>query len=224
MPEALVLRANPWFATLPAALADAVLAAGRPQRLAAGEVLFRQGDAPGDWHAVCQGAIKASTTAADGTEAIAAVLEPGNWFGEISLLDGGPRVHDATAVGATTVFAVPADAFRRFMQDDRFAAALARLMAGRLRTLFGIVEDATLRPTRARLARRLTLLARGDATLAAEPRQRIPVSQEALAMMLGLTRQTLGKELGELARAGALRLGYRSIDIVDAALLQRLGD
>ena len=41
--------------------------------------------------------------------------------------------------------------------------------------------------------------------------------------MLGLTRQTLSKELGELARAGALKLGYRSIDIVDAALLERLG-
>ena len=224
MSESELLRANPWFATLPVALADAVLAAGRAQRLAAGEALFRQGDAPGDWHAVCRGTIKASTTAADGTEAIVAVLEPGNWFGEISLLDGGPRVHDATAVGATTVFAVPAEAFRGFMRDAVFATALARLMAGRLRTLFGVVEDATLRPTRARLARRLALLARGDATLAAEPRQRIPVSQEALAMMLGLTRQTLGKELGELARAGALKLGYRSISIVDAALLERLGD
>lgn len=224
MPDVDVLRANPWFASLPAALADAVLAAGRVQLLAPGEVLFRQGDPPGDWHAVCRGAIKASTLAADGGEAILAVLEPGNWFGEISLLDGGPRVNDATAVGATAVFAVPADAFAGFLQDPRFAAALARLMAGRLRMLLGVVEDATLRPTRARLARRLALLARGDATLAAEPRQRLPVSQEALAMMLGLTRQTLSKELGELARAGAVKLGYRSIDILDAALLRRLGD
>lgn len=224
MSERDVLLTNPWFASLPAPLAGTVLAAGRMRRLAAGEVLFRQGDAPGDWHAVCRGAIKASSTAANGTESILAVLEPGNWFGEISLLDGGPRVHDATAVGATAVFAVPAEAFTGLMQDAVFATALARLMAGRLRTLFGVLEDATLRPTRARLARRLTLLARGDATLAAEPRQRLPVSQEALAMMLGLTRQTLGKELGELARAGALRLGYRSIDIVDAALLERLGN
>jgi CRP/FNR family transcriptional regulator, cyclic AMP receptor protein len=81
MSESQVLRANPWFATLPPALADAVLAAGRAQKLAAGEVLFRQGDAPGDWHAVCSGAIKASSTSADGTESILAVLEPGNWFG-----------------------------------------------------------------------------------------------------------------------------------------------
>ena len=32
------------------------------------------------------------------------------------------------------------------------------------------------------------------------------------------------KELGELAKAGALKLGYRSIDIVDAGLLARLGN
>lgn len=224
MSELQALRANPWFATLPAALAEAVLAAGHVQVLADGELLFRQGDAPGDWHAVCSGAIKTSSLSVHGSESILAVLEPGNWFGEISLLDAGPRVHDATAVGATTVFAVPAVAFARFMQDPVFATALARLMAGRLRTLFGIVEDATLRPTRARLARRLALLARGDATLSTEPRLRLPVSQEALAMMLGLTRQTLSKELGELAKAGALKLGYRSIDIVDAQLLERLGD
>jgi len=221
MSESDLLRANPWFASLPAELADAIKAAGHVQKLSPGEVLFRQGDAAGDWHAVCRGAIKTSSVSAEGTESILAVLEPGNWFGEISLLDGGPRVHDATAVGATSVFTVPAVTFVRFMQDTAFATALARLMAGRLRTLFGVLEDATLRPTRARLARRLALLARGDATLATEPRQRLPVSQEALAMMLGLTRQTLSKELGELAKAGALKLGYRSIDIIDAGILAR---
>ena len=129
MPEYQALRDNPWFAHLPAALADAVLDCGRLQKLAPGMVLFRRGDPPGDWYAVCSGAIKASSTAADGSESILAVLEPGNWFGEIALLDGGPRVHDATAVGPSTVLAVPAAAFARFMQDATFATALARLMA-----------------------------------------------------------------------------------------------
>jgi CRP/FNR family transcriptional regulator, cyclic AMP receptor protein len=51
----------------------------------------------------------------------------------------------------------------------------------------------------------------------------VPVSQEALAMMLGLTRQTLSKELKALAAAGAVTLGYGRIVITSAAKLEGLG-
>jgi CRP/FNR family transcriptional regulator, cyclic AMP receptor protein len=51
----------------------------------------------------------------------------------------------------------------------------------------------------------------------------VPVSQEALAMMLGITRQTLSKELKLLAAHGAISLGYGRIDIESPALLERLG-
>jgi CRP/FNR family transcriptional regulator, cyclic AMP receptor protein len=49
------------------------------------------------------------------------------------------------------------------------------------------------------------------------------VSQEALAMMLGITRQTLSKELKALVASGAIALGYRSIEIVSAARLEASG-
>ena len=97
------------------------------------------------------------------------------------------------------------------------------MLAARTRSLYGMVEDATLRSTRARVARRLLLLARGDATQAADTRAVVPVSQEALAMMLGITRQTLSKELKLLAAHGAITLGYGRIDIELPALLERLG-
>jgi CRP/FNR family transcriptional regulator, cyclic AMP receptor protein len=67
------------------------------------------------------------------------------------------------------------------------------------------------------------LLARGDATQARAARPVLPVSQEALAMMLGITRQTLSKELKALVADGAIRLGYRSIEIASAARLEAWG-
>ena len=97
------------------------------------------------------------------------------------------------------------------------------MLAARVRSLYGMVEDATLRSTRARVARRLLLLARGDATQAREARPVVPVSQEALAMMLGVSRQTLSKELQALAQAGAVSLGYGEIGIASATLLEQLG-
>ena len=90
----------------------------------------------------------------------------------------------------------------------------------RVRSLYGMVEDATLRSTRARVARRLLLLARGDATQARELRAVVPVSQEALAMMLGVSRQTLSKELQGLAREGAIELGYGRIAIASVGKLE----
>lgn len=221
------LAVNPWFAALPAAERRALLAAGETVRLAAGEMLFRQGDAvpagQGAFYGVVSGGIKASSLREDGKEAILAVLEAGNWFGEISLIDGQPRTHDATAVNDTELLALARPAFDRMMQRPPFALAVCRLLAGRVRSLYGMVEDATLRSTRARVARRLLLLARGDATQARDPRPVVPVSQEALAMMLGVSRQTLSKELQALAKEGAIELGYGRIAIASVPLLERSG-
>ena len=77
----------------------------------------------------------------------------------------------------------------------RASSTILRVLAARTRSLYGMVEDATLRSTRARVARRLLLLARGDATQARDTRPVVPVSQEALAMMLGITRQTLREKI-----------------------------
>src|SRR4051812_48640984 len=191
-------------------------------------MLFRQGDVvpagQGAFYGVVSGGIKASSLREDGKEAILAVLEVGNWFGEISLIDGKPRTHDATSVGDTEMLALPRQAFDRMMLRPAFALAVCRLLAGRVRSLYGMVEDATLRSTRARVARRLLLLARGDATQARDARPVVPVSQEALAMMLGISRQTLSVELKAMVAQGAIALRYRRIEIVSAQRLEALGN
>ena len=221
------MNANPWFAALPLVDRRAVLAACERQRLATGEMLFRQGDAvppgQGAFYGVVSGGIKASSLREDGKEAILVVLEAGNWFGELSLIDRQPRTHDATAVGDCEVLALPRAAFDRMMKRPAFALGVCRMLAGRVRSLYGMVEDATLRSTRARVARRLLLLARGDATQAREPRPVVPVSQEALAMMLGVSRQTLSKALQVLAQQGAIALGYGRIEIASVGKLEQFG-
>jgi CRP/FNR family cyclic AMP-dependent transcriptional regulator len=221
------LSANPWFGTLPLRERRAMLSASEVLRLRPGEMLFRQGDkvAPGQgaFYGLVKGAFKISSLREDGKEAILVVLEAGNWFGEISLIDQQPRTHDATALGAAEVLALPRAAFDELMKRTVFSQAIARMLAARMRSLYGMVEDVTLRSTRARVARRLLLLARGDATQAKDARPVVPVSQEALAMMLGITRQTLSKELKALVEGGALVLGYGRIEIASAPALERLG-
>ena len=224
--DALLLRmsANPWFGALRLADRQALLHAAELLRLRPGEMLFRQGDAPGGFYGLLSGKLKISSLREDGREAIFVVLEAGNWMGEISLMDGQPRTHDATALGAVEVLVVPQPAFAALMEEAPFARAVAAMLGTRVRSLYGMVEDAALRSTRARIARRLLLLARGDVTMADQARPVVPVSQEALAMMLGMTRQTLSKELKVLVAEGAVTLRYRRIEITSAARLKALSD
>jgi len=217
------LSRNPWFGGLPLAERKAMLAAADVVHVRAGEMLYRKGDAVGGFIGVVQGAFKVSTLGEDGREGILSVVEAGNWFGEASLLDGLPRPHDATAVQASVVLLIQAQAFKRLMQRSAFARAIAALLCARVRVLYGLVEDAMLRSTRTRIARRLLTLSRGDATMASDARSSVAVSQEALAMMLGITRQTLSKELKTLVHDGVLNLGYGRIEIVSMPELESRG-
>ena len=218
------LSINTWFAALPLAERKAMVRAGEVTTFRAGEMLYRKGDAGASFVGLVEGAFKVSTLGEDGREAILAVLEPGNWFGEISLLDGLPRTHDATALTAIDVLVVPPEAFAAQMQRLAFAQAIAVLLAARMRGLSGLMEDATLRGLRGRVAHRLLTLARGEATQSLDVRATVRLPQEALAMMLGITRQTLSRELAALARDGVLRLGYRRIEILSVDGLQALAD
>ncbi|MEJ8851354.1 Crp/Fnr family transcriptional regulator [Variovorax rhizosphaerae] len=221
------MGANPWFAGIPVAQREALLGAAELTHWRRGAMLFRQGDpvtlAGTGLYGLVRGMVKASTLRHDGREAILSVIEPGNWFGEISLIDGSPRTHDATALTALDMLVVPPEAFAELMRDVAFANAMAALLAARVRFLYALMEDATLRDLRARVARRLCTLARGDATQSLEARDRVALSQEALAMMLGVTRQTLSGELNALAREGLIALGYGKIDILSFDALEHRG-
>lgn len=217
------LSVNPWFGGLPIGERKAMLAAADVLQLRAGEMLYRKGDAASGFFCVVQGAFKVSTLGEDGREGILSVIEAGNWFGEAALIDGLPRPHDATAVQASVVLAIQPQGFKRLMQRSAFARGIAVLLCSRVRVLYGMVEDAMLRSTPTRIARRLLTLARGDATQASDARTSVTVSQEALAMMLGITRQTLSKELKVLVRDGVLSLGYGRIEIVSMVELELRG-
>lgn len=222
-----VMEANPWFSAMPRPQREALLGASERVHVQRHAMVFRQGDplqtAGGGFYGLAAGRIKISTLRQDGREAILALLEPGNWFGEITLLDGLPRTHDATALSALDVLVVPPEAFEQQMRDVVFAGAIAALLAARVRALYSMMEDATLRGLRARVARRLLALARGDATQSAALRRSVSLPQEALAMMLGITRQTLSKELNLLADEGLIALGYGRIELLSLDALQQLG-
>lgn len=218
---------NPWFAGLSSEVADALLAEATPLGLATGEFAFQQGDriledGPA-FFGVVTGMLKVQILSPEGKEAILAIIEPGNWVGEVGVLDGVPRTSSAVAMADTAVLAVTGTRFMALMEHGEFARAIARLVAGRLRLAYGVMSDSALLGMRKRVARRLLVLAHGDVSLS-EGKTTLSISQEVVAMMLGISRPTLNKELHALSELGAIELRYGKIHIKDMSILRGCGD
>lgn len=195
----------------------------RRRRFRRGEVIFHQGD-PGDsLHIVASGAVKIVLPSAEGEEAIIATLRPGDFFGELALLDGAPRSATATALEQTETLVLPRQVFAELLDTlPGLRDALFSGLAHELRRLTGHVEELHFLDLAGRLAMRLTRLARET-----EPdahgafRLNWPYTQSDLAAMIGGTRQSVNRLLSELVEADLISIEPDTLVINDLDELAR---
>ena len=195
----------------------------RRRRFRRNEVIFHQGD-PGDsLHVVAAGGVKILLPSTEGEEAIIATLRPGDFFGELSLLDGAPRSATATALEPTETLALPRAALEELLdRDARLRTALLASLARELRRLTGHVEELHFLDLAGRLAMRLTRLAREvDPQARGEVRLDWPYTQSDLAAMIGGTRQSVNKLLSGLVDDGLLAIERDTLVINDIDELAR---
>lgn len=119
------------------ALDDEALAemAGRlgERRLEAGTRLFSEGDPGESMYLVAEGAVRIGKKVhGEGEEALA-VLRPGSWFGELSIIDDQPRSADATAEAESLLWSLSREDFRDLVDSD--PAVAVALLSGLVRTL-----------------------------------------------------------------------------------------
>jgi len=182
----------------------------RIRRFRRGETVFHVGD-PGDaLFIVMSGSIKITLPADSGDEAILATLRPGDFFGELALLDGAPRSATAIAIEATETYVLPRDRFRDLIATEPVMRdALLATMAAEVRRLTHHVEELHFLDITGRLASRLARLANeSGATPQPDGSIRLagPLTQGDLAAMIGCTRQSVNKLLGMFTDDGLIRL------------------
>jgi CRP-like cAMP-binding protein len=212
------LSGHAFFRDLDATLVVEVASRAVAKRLADGARLFAKGDPPDGLYGVIAGAVRVSSASADGKEMLVTVLDPGQWFGEISLFDGLPRTHDAHAKGETTLLLLP----RRDFQDllERRPALyphFTRQLCARLRRVFAALEDAAFLDVASHLARRLLEMSQvpSVATAESDGATAVRLPQEELARLLGATRESVGKVLKSWERQGLVELAYGRVVIRD---------
>lgn len=218
------LRSIPFFAGLDEAALAQVASGMRSRRFRRGEVIFHLGD-PGDaLFIIVMGEVKISLPSDTGEEAILVRLLPGDVFGELALLDGAPRSATATALTPVESVVLPRDRFRELIANEPLVRdALLASLAGELRRLTTHVEELHFLDITGRLAATLVRLAADGGTERPDGaiQLRTSLTQGDLASMVGSTRQSVNKLLGQFTDHGYLRLERDAIVVTDLAALSR---
>ncbi len=207
--ERSTIDAGSWFSKLSSNLRNDILSRASVRRLGDDALLSCRGEPAEEWCGVAKGAVRISSVSLSGKQITLTYVEPGTWFGDISLFDGLPRTHDATAHGDTTLLVVRKPDFKDLLSKHaELYEALLRLNCRRLRLMFDVVEDLNTRPLASRLAKQILLLARSYGVPQGEEEIRIglQLAQEDLAQMLGASRQRVNQELKGFERDGAVRV------------------
>ena len=187
----------PLLAKLPPEDLRALATVARVQHHRPGTVIFRQGE-PGDTlHAILEGAVRIEFAGPAGGTTMA-VLGPGECFGELAVLDGRPRSANAVAAQATRTLIVTRKDFVDWLSNrPRAALVLLETMSLRLRSTNEAFIDLAFFDLPHRLVRRLLRLAASDLKSRTGHDVRLSITQSELASMLGVSRESVNKQLNQ---------------------------
>ena len=190
-----------------------------------GEALFRKGDEGNSLYIVKSGRIKIVLPSDAGDEVSPAILSEGDFFGEMALLDGMPRSADAIALEPTELFALNRSDFLSFLlNNEKAIQSIFSNLSMRLRKTDDLLEDVCFLTISTRLAKKLVELAEvhGSQDEAKGIIQiDLRLTQRDLASMVGVTRESINKELRVLREKGLIGTEGNAIQILDMIRLKR---
>jgi CRP-like cAMP-binding protein len=218
-----VLRKHPIFADLEPEAFDQLCRYAKHTTLKRGTTLFSKGDPGHSLYAVISGTVKMSISSPDGRNAILNIVGPGEIFGEIALLDGQPRSTDAIANSNCELFVIDRREFIPFVKDQpALAMKFIELLCERLRSTSDQVEQIILQNLPGRLASALLRLSEKHKS---ELQGRtIAITQQEISEMVGMTRESINKQLRAWANRDWVRLEHGAIVVLNAEALRELAE
>src|SRR5271157_572553 len=203
---------------------DTLLHYARVESYPAGREIFSKGSAGASMMAVLRGTLKMSSVSSEGKEVVFNLMNPGDCFGEIALLDGDARSTDAVAMTDCELLVLQRRDFMPILEKRAdICLILLKVLCQRLRQTTEQVEDVLFRHLESRIAKALLHLAE-SASLHGVPSSSIDlhISQRELAHIAGGSRESVNKHLQIWHRAGLIELSKGSILIRDIAAIRRL--
>ena len=215
MTNVATVRRVPFLAILPddelAGLAERM----RPRHYRAGTIIFHRDDPGTTLHIITSGLVKLVLASPEGREVTVGILGPGDFFGELSLLDGGARSASAVTLEATETLTLDRDPFVAILErHPEVANGLLTVLGNRLRRTDELIQDILFLDLPGRIAKQLLALA-DERGVQAQGGVRIDLrlSQTELASIVGTTRESVNRCLNAFADRGLLAIDRDAITI-----------
>lgn len=214
-PTARFLAAQTWFACLPLADQERVAGSLLHHTGRRGDVMLLADSPVEGWYAVLSGLVKLQTQSVNGRSSTFLCAACGDWFGEGSAINTERRRYDVVALRDTELICLPDAEFHRLRASSlEFNQFLVSQLNLRVSQAMALIESARLRTPEQRVALSLSKLLWGRT-------RKLNLSQDDLAALAGVSRQTANQALHALAERGLVVLDFGRVDIPDDEALTR---
>ncbi len=213
----------PLFANLDADSLRELATATRRRSYRPGEIIFHRDDPGQVLFVIREGKVRIYITSGDGQEVTLEVFGPGDYFGELALLDGHPRSASAVTLEPVEVYALQrSDFINTIMRHPRIAVAVITVLSRRLRQTDSMVEDLLFLDVHGRVAKKLLELAERHGVQTPEGILiDMRLTQADLASLVGSSRESVNKVIGFFLDKHFIRNEKRKIIILRHADLRR---
>ena len=193
----------------------------RMRKFARGAPIYLPADQADGVLLLAEGRVKIGSFTEEGKQTILTFIEPGELFGELSLMGATEREEYAETVEKSTVILISREVMEHFVaQNPQFSLGITKLFGLRRRRVERRLKYLLFRSNRERLIHLLLELSEQYGVRRPEGIElRIKLSHQDLASIVGSTRETVTVVLGELQSEGRIRLGRRKITLTDPEFL-----
>lgn len=203
------ISAQPWFASVPAALQERLREEVFAVQGDKGAVMMPAGSAVEGWHAVLSGLVMLQSPASKGRASAFIGVPDGEWFGEGSAMKPEPRKYNVVALRPTTLLCLPLPLFAMLRESSlAFNQFLVQHLNMRLGQAMTIIEAGRTQSPEHRVALYLSRLFWRST-------RRLNLTQDELGQLVGLSRQTVNRVLRTLEELGIVSLDFGKVAIVD---------
>ena len=212
-----VLRAVPLFASLPEDQLRMLTTTVSRRSVTRGTNVVAAGDLTDSLYIIISGRLKVMMSDADGKEVILAILGPGEFFGEMGLIDDSPRSASVLAIEPCELLAIAKRDFKNCLAGNfDMTMALMRGLVRRLREADRKIGSLALLDVYGRVARLLLDMAE---TVIGQKMVTKRLPKQDIAKMIGASREMVSRVMKDLQLGGFIEMRGSSIVLRDSILL-----
>lgn len=186
--------------------------------------LYLPGDPSSNVYLLKKGRVKIANTASSGKEVTFDILEPGEVFGELDVLEDAPRSTSAETLDDAVICVIPRKDFDQYLaMHPTVMFKLTKLIGLRLKKIQSRVEDLVFRDVPARLAHLLSELGKTEGVVDKQGiRLKVKLTHQEMANLIGCSRETVSTTMGQFRDQGFIQMDGRTITVLKPDGLLRL--